>query len=76
MLKIIGKKIITILRWNFLLSKPMVNVYEFTHVGKEHSVSVEECLRSKGQLFKTHWRHCVVSLSKTFYPLLKTGSTQ
>ena len=23
-----------------------------------------------------HLRHCVVSLSKTFYPLLSTGSTQ
>ena len=23
-----------------------------------------------------HWRHCFVSLSKTLYPLISTGSTQ
>ena len=27
-------------------------------------------LRLKGHKFKTHWRHCIVSLSKTLYPLL------
>ena len=25
---------------------------------------------------ETHLRHCVMALSKTFYPLLRTGSTQ
>ena len=30
----------------------------------------------KGIGFEPHWRHCVVSLSKTLYPLLSTGSTQ
>ena len=29
-----------------------------------------------GHWFKTHQRHCVVSLSKTFYSLLSTGLTQ
>ena len=32
-------------------------------------------LRSKGHMFETHWRHCVVSLIKTQYSL-HTGSTQ
>ena len=32
--------------------------------------------RSRGWGFKPHRRHCVVSLSKTLYPLLRTGSTQ
>ena len=27
-------------------------------------------MRSNGLLFQTHFRHAVVSLSKTFYPLL------
>ena len=31
---------------------------------------------SKQDLFKTHWRHCVVSSRKTLCPLLSTGSTQ
>ena len=30
----------------------------------------------KSCLFETHQRHCVVSLSKTLYPLLGTGSAQ
>ena len=30
----------------------------------------------KGCEFKTDWRHCVVSLSKTLYLLLSTCSTQ
>ena len=47
---------------------------------------LEECsgsvvvldLGSQGHMFETHWRHChsVVSLSKTLYPLLSTGSAQ
>ena len=24
--------------------------------------------------FEPHWKHCIVSLSKTLYPLLSTGS--
>ena len=32
-------------------------------------------LGSKGPEFETHWRHCVVFLGKTLYPLLSTGST-
>ena len=27
-------------------------------------------------MFETHRRHCIVSLCKTLYPLLSTGSTQ
>ena len=30
----------------------------------------------KGCEFEPHGRHCVVSWSKTLYPLLSTGSTQ
>ena len=30
-------------------------------------------LRSRGHWFKPDWRLCVVSVSKTFYPLLSTG---
>ena len=33
-------------------------------------------LGSRGCRFKPHRRHCVVSLSKTLYLLLSTGSTQ
>ena len=33
-------------------------------------------LRSRGCRFEPHCRHCVVSLKKTLYPLLSTGSTQ
>ena len=32
--------------------------------------------RSRGCRFKPHQQLCVVSLSKTLYPLLSTGSTQ
>ena len=32
--------------------------------------------RSRGCRFEPHWWICVVSLSKAFYPLLSTGSTQ
>ena len=32
--------------------------------------------RSRGPRFKTQWRHCVVSLSKAFYPLLSPIVTQ
>ena len=42
---------------------------------EEHSGRVLES-RSRGFGFEPHWRHCVVSLSKTLYPLLSTGSTQ
>ena len=31
-------------------------------------------LRSSGWKFKPHRRHCVVSLNKTLYPLLSSGS--
>ena len=32
--------------------------------------------RQRGHGFDPHWRHCVVSLSKTHLSLLSTGSTQ
>ena len=32
--------------------------------------------RLRGCGFEPHRRHCIVSLSKTLYPLLSTGSTQ
>ena len=44
----------------------------------DHGGSVVECL-TRDQVvcgFKLHRRHCFVSLSKTLYPLLSTGSTQ
>ena len=31
---------------------------------------------SKGHELETHWMYCVVSLIKTLYPLLSTGSIQ
>ena len=39
---------------------------------------MEECLaqRSSGCGFEPDRRHCVVSLSKTFYPLLSAGLNQ
>ena len=33
-------------------------------------------LRPRGWLLEPQQRHCVVSLSKTLYPLLSTGLTQ
>ena len=33
-------------------------------------------LRSKVCVFEPHWRHCIVSLSKTHYPLFSTGLIQ
>ena len=33
-------------------------------------------LRSKGRWLETYWRHYVVSLSKTLYPVLRTGLIQ
>ena len=32
--------------------------------------------RSRGCRFEPHQSHCIVSLSKTLYPLLSTGLTQ
>ena len=37
--------------------------------------SVVECKTLNGGI-ETHRRHCVVSVSKTLYPQLSTGSTQ
>ena len=43
----------------------------------ERSVSVVEGLiQDRGYGFEPHWRQCVVSFSKTLYPLLSTCSTQ
>ena len=33
-------------------------------------------MRLRGCGFEPHWRHCVVSLSNTLYPLPSTRSTQ
>ena len=33
-------------------------------------------LRFRGHWFETYWSHCVVSFSKTVYPVLSAGSTQ
>ena len=33
-------------------------------------------MRSKGRWFETYWNHLVVSLKKTLYRPLSTGSTQ
>ena len=45
------------------------------HLPEEHSGRVLDS-RSRVCRFKPHWRHCVVSLSKTLYPPLSTGSTR
>ena len=47
----------------------------------DHSTgfAIVECLtrdRTRGCGFESHWRQCVVSLSKTHLSLLSTGSTQ
>ena len=49
----------------------------FDLVDLERSGSVGRALDwgLKGCKFETHPSHCVVSLSKTLYPLLSTGST-
>ena len=44
--------------------------------GRSGSVDRVVDLGSKCHKFETHQYHCVVSLSKTLYPLLSTGSTQ
>ena len=40
------------------------------------AVKVTRSFTSRGCGFELHWRHSVVSLSKTLYPQLSTGSTQ
>ena len=50
-----------IIFWYTLLTKGLIRVLD---------------LGSKGHQFKTHWNQCVVSLSKTLYPMLSTGSAQ
>ena len=46
--------------------------HHFLCINCSGSVDKALGLRSKGCLFETHWRHCVVTLSKTLYPLLST----
>ena len=48
-----------------------------TYIREERSGSVVECLsRLRGLRFESHRRYCVVSLHKTCYPLLSTGSAK
>ena len=42
----------------------------FTHGVRELDFGLKGCL------FETHSRHCVLSLIKTLYPVLSTGSNQ
>ena len=54
----------------------MKNLYM---LGKEALCSISGRvldLRLRGHSFETLWRHSVVSLSKTLYPLLNTCSAQ
>ena len=44
--------------------------------GVQCCVSIVTRVRLSGCWFKSGQRHCVVSLSKTLYPLLSSGSTQ
>ena len=58
--------------------KLLVRILIYSHVQHRGSVGRALDWGSKGFQFELHcqWFHCVVSLSKTFYPLLTTGSTQ
>ena len=54
-----------------------INIHEGSfHISCESSAEIPEQVRSRGRWFETHQKHCVVSLNKTLYPLLSTGSTQ
>ena len=58
-------------------SKLIANV-----ISRQHwQVKSKTCMvmldsRQRGCRFKPHWRHCIMSMSKTHLSLLSTGSTQ
>ena len=57
--------------------KSLVALYWLIYSGKKEWFSGRVLdLRSKGCWFETHRKRCIVSFSKTLYPLLSTGSTQ
>ena len=64
---------LVIVMWLFL-AVPWVCLQLVIVVFPDHTHYLD--LRSESCRFKTHEIHCVVSLSKTFYPLLSTGSTK
>ena len=45
-------------------------------VGGARWLSRVSDLRSQGHWYETHRRHCLMSFTKTLYPLFSTGSTQ
>ena len=52
-------------------------LFRLMHLDEECSVLVVECLTYiEWSWFKSHRNDCVLSLTKTIYPLLSTGSTQ
>ena len=53
-------------------------VWFYNHFSKEaHGLSGRVLdSRQRGRGFEPHWRHCVVSLSKTHISLLSTSSTK
>ena len=73
--------VLSIFEWRFYIGFTVCNnhynvlclnfiVFEVSFSGRVLDLGSKDCL------FKTHWRHYVVSLSKTLYPLLSTGSCQ
>ena len=51
---------------------PIYSLYWFSYKGAQSRCSIWDL----GRWFEPHQSHCVVSLSKTLYPLLSTGSAQ
>ena len=49
---------------------------QFFYGERGESVGRVSDLGSKGFEFETLWGYCIVSMSKTLYPLLSIGSTQ
>ena len=66
---------LAIVVWLFL-AVPWVCLQFVIVVFPDHTHYFLTMRQSKSCLFKTNQRHCIVSFSKTLYPLLRTGSTQ
>ena len=70
--------------WNKMLSRQVyvqfdIGVWKEFETGRLYVNSSSGRVpdsRSRSSSFEPHWKHCVVSLNKTLYPLLSTGATQ
>ena len=56
--------------------RPDMNIKVAVFTVSETSINTVLDLRLRGRCLETHHRHCVVSLSKTIYPQLSTGSIE